>query len=296
MSDIGPGGGDPRFVWGAGPAAPFAPPAAQPTFLPPHGGPPAPRHGTVRVVVVSVLVGLLLAAFLSWRSGGPWGDPAPTAGREEAEQPLGVPPTVEQPNGSYTFMAVQDDGLTPVAYDPCRPVHYVVRAEGEPAGGRQMITEAFLRLSQTTGLVFVDDGETTETVLAERASFQPDLYGDRWAPVLVAWSDQGEVADLSGDVAGLGGSVPMRFGDGPAVYVTGQVVLDAPAFTQAMAVPGGGPVARAIVLHELAHVVGLGHVDDPAELMYPYAGRADLGAGDLTGLALLGAGACVPQL
>ena len=85
----------------------------------------------------------------------------------------------------------------------------------------------------------------------------------------------------------------MQFGDGPAVYVTGQVVLDAPAFTQAMAVPGGGPVARAIVLHELAHVVGLGHVDDPAELMYPYAGRADLGAGDLTGLALLGAGACI---
>lgn len=254
------------------------------------------RRGTVLIVVVSVVLGLGLSGFGAWRLGLIGDDDWPTAGREAAAQPLGVPPVVSAPSSAYSFMAVQDDGVTPIAYDPCRPVHYVVRPDGEPPGGRQMITEAFLQLSQATGLVFVDDGDTAEVPSGERDPYQPDLYGDRWAPVFLAWSDQGEVADLDGDVAGMGGSVPVSYGDGPAVYVTGQVVLDRTAFAEAMALPGGTLLARGVVLHELVHVVGLGHVDDPEQLMFPYAARSDLGAGDLTGLALLGSGACVPQV
>jgi hypothetical protein len=245
--------------------------------------------------VASVLAGVLVLGAVGWFTGV-FAPDHPTPGREAAAQPIGVPPAVAAPNPAYSFMAVQDDGVTPVAYDPCRPVHYVVRAEGEPAGGRQMITEAFLRLSQATGLQFVADGETTESPSADREPFQPDRYGDRWAPVLIAWSDQGEVSDLGGDVAGLGGSQPVQPLMGPAVYVTGQIVLDGPLFSEAMALPGGGPVARAVVLHELAHVVGLGHVEDADQLMFPYASRTDLGDGDLTGLALLGQGVCVPEL
>jgi hypothetical protein len=39
-------------------------------------------------------------------------------------------------------------------------------------------------------------------------------------------------------------------------------------------------------------------VDDPDQLMYPEARREvpDFAAGDLTGLAALGRGACVPEL
>ena len=50
--------------------------------------------------------------------------------------------------------------------------------------------------------------------------------------------------------------------------------------------------------HELAHVVGLNHVDDAAELMYPEGipGVVAFGPGDLTGLARLGRGQCFPGL
>ena len=44
-----------------------------------------------------------------------------------------------------------------------------------------------------------------------------------------------------------------------------------------------------MILHELGHVMGLEHVDDPRQLMYPEIGTPDgLAAGDLNGLYELG--------
>jgi hypothetical protein len=52
------------------------------------------------------------------------------------------------------------------------------------------------------------------------------------------------------------------------------------------------------VLHELAHLVGLNHVSSPSNLMNTEMepGVTDFGAGDLTGLAALGRGTCLPDL
>ena len=218
---------------------------------------------------------------------------APSPGVEAADDPLGAPPPAPVGGGAYAFTAVQDDGVTPVAYDPCRPVHYVVRPANTPFGAEQLVPEAVARLSAVTGLQFVFDGTTDEAPSQQRALFQPDRYGDRWAPLLITWDTVAENADLAADVAGLGGSAPVRLGDGPLVYVSGSVALDAAQFVDILAQPGGAEVARGIVLHELAHAVGLGHVSDPTQLMYPSSsGVFDFAAGDLAGLARLGAGAC----
>ena len=51
------------------------------------------------------------------------------------------------------------------------------------------------------------------------------------------------------------------------------------------------------MLHELGHVVGLGHVDDPTSVMNPLIGShaASWGGSDREGLWALGmGGACVP--
>jgi hypothetical protein len=106
-----------------------------------------------------------------------------------------------------------------------------------------------------------------------------------------------ENPDLAADVAGLGGSSWAAVTGGPEACVTGSVELDADQFAQVLAYPTGWDVARAIVLHELGRVVGLDHVDDPEQLMFPeQQGVLDFAAGDLTGLARLGSGACVPDL
>ncbi|MGY1803244.1 matrixin family metalloprotease [Blastococcus sp. SYSU D00922] len=222
----------------------------------------------------------------------------PTPGREAARTPLGRPLPAPPEGGTHSFIAFQPDGVTPVAYDPCRPVHYVVRPDNAPAGGEEAVHAAFARLSEVTGLRFVHDGGSDEPSTLERPIFQPDRYGDRWAPVLVAWETEEQNPALAGDTVGQAGSVAVALGKGTQVFVTGTVSLDAGRMPEILSFRDGAETARGIILHELGHLVGLGHVDDPAQLMYPEARREvpDFAAGDLTGLAVLGSGPCVPEL
>ena len=222
----------------------------------------------------------------------------PTAGHEEARAPLGSPLPPPPGGGPYTFISTQTDGVTPVAYDPCRPVHYVIRPDGAPAGGEDVIRAAVARVSEVTGLQFVYDGGTDEPTTLDREIFQPARYGDRWAPVLIAWESDVANPALAGEIVGEGGSTAVSLGDGPQVLVTGTVSLDAGQFAQILDRRKGTAIARAVVLHELGHLVGLGHVDDDHQLMYPETDGdvLDFAAGDLTGLAALGSGRCVPAL
>jgi hypothetical protein len=167
-----------------------------------------------------------------------------------------------------------------------------------------MLADAIAAISTATGLKFIYDGVTDEEPSSSREAYQPARYGLRWAPVLVAWSDPESWSDLSGRVAGLGGStfVDMAgtFSRRGKVYVTGEVALDGPQFaaTQLSGDSNTGPMARATIMHELGHVVGLDHVEDPTQLMYPETSGAvtGFGAGDLNGLAKLGRGGCFRDL
>jgi hypothetical protein len=222
----------------------------------------------------------------------------PAPGVEAAPGPRGVPLPPPPEGGAHAFVSFQADGVTPVAYDPCRPVHYVIRPDGAPRGGEQLVRDAVARVSQVTGLQFVYRGATDEAPVPGRELYQPDRYGRRWAPVLIAWETEEANPALAGDVVGEAGSVPASLGEGPRVYLTGTVSLDAPRFAEILRGRDGRSVARSIVLHELGHLIGLAHVEDQQQLMFPEARREvpDFAAGDLTGLAALGAGVCVPEL
>jgi predicted Zn-dependent protease len=74
--------------------------------------------------------------------------------------------------------------------------------------------------------------------------------------------------------------------------VTGQVDLDAPELEE-MLDDGDSDEVRAVIMHELGHVLGLAHVGSPFELMYETSmGINQYGPGDREGLARLGRAAC----
>jgi hypothetical protein len=189
---------------------------------------------------------------------------------------------------------VDDDG-DPARWDPCTPIRYVVQAGWIPDAGRADLAEALRRLSAASGLQFLDEGDTDELPSRDRSPYQPDRYGKRWAPLLIGWVP-GESSDLGlGDgVQGVSLAVAVAGRDAPHL-VSGQVVLD--ASHRLASGFGAGTTDGEVLLHELAHAVGLGHVLDPTQVMYATTTNSEsqFGAGDRAGLAAVGARAgCHP--
>jgi len=220
----------------------------------------------------------------------------PPPGLEEQDHPLGAARKPEAASTSYKFLATNDDG-TPVGYSPCRPLHYVINAALAPPGAERLVDDSIRTVSEATGITFINDGPTSEAPSPTRAPHQKDLYGDRWAPLLIAWTTPEQAPQLKGPVIGTGGSTHFSFGDGPKSFVTGSLELDAPQIAEDLDRSEGAAYATAVILHELGHVMGLEHVDDPAQLMYPEIGAPDgLAAGDLNGLYELGHAQCRKDL
>ena len=219
----------------------------------------------------------------------------PKPGTDEAPTRNLPAPPVPAGTGGYKFIAMT--GSSPVTYDPCRPIHYVVREHDTPAGGDQTIRDAVAAVSKATGLEFIYDGTSDELPTSNRAVYQPVRYPNRWAPVLISWSDPKETPRLAGMVLGLGGSVSVSASGHSRAYVTGVVTLDAPQLTELGRRPDGAAIMREVVEHELGHLVGLAHVADPTQVMNPVEGDVfAYASGDLRGLAQLGRGSCHPEL
>jgi hypothetical protein len=214
----------------------------------------------------------------------------PTVSGIAVSRPL-PPPTSPGGSGGYTFL-IERNGL-PARYNPCRTIHVVMSTEAAPPGAEGYVRAGLGRLSAATGLQFAYDGLTDEPARDGRPAMDESRYGNRWSPVLVAWTTPARAPRLEGAVAGIGGSTAYAGPGGAPVYVSGEVQLDGPQADGILREPGGAAAVEAVVLHELAHVVGLGHVDDPRQLMAPTnTGQLDFGPGDLRGLAILGQGSC----
>lgn len=234
----------------------------------------------------------------------------PAAGHQDTFVSGLTPERIPTLPSSFSFSATRADGCSPVRFDPCQPIHYVVNPAQAPTTGVADVEEAFNRLARVTGMTFTNDGATDE--VQRRGPYVPDRYPDRWAPILIMWTHQ---SGGRANIEVVGSGFPDRAQD---VLVSGTLTLNSDAIVnRAKNTPvpggfgsGGGPGIGAIgaesvtwgrvILHELAHIVGLGHTRDRDQLMYPDTAEqtshtTDYRSGDREGLRWLGrSSGCLP--
>lgn len=213
-------------------------------------------------------------------------------------QPPGDP-SATAPDGTYAFLSVQtlaDGSVVPLTWSACGQIRYSVSADGAPSAFRNHVAGVAQELSNATGLVFLDvDTSTMITSSAPPVRVERTTAG-RNPPVLVAFADESSDPVLEGDVVGVAStSLGMDLSTGRSYFTTGVVHLDVDLLRYDDS--GGEPAYVSTLRHEMGHLVGLDHVDDASQLMTPVeAGVHTYQAGDLAGLALLGAGGCAAGL
>jgi len=198
------------------------------------------------------------------------------------------------------YLTLPNHKVVVLRWNPCRAHTYKVNVAAVPAASRNaVLAETFYAmrvLAARTGVPFTYRGQTAEIP-------QINSYARQSAELIIAYTIPGRVGhktnyNLAGAIAGMGGYSGGWRSVSNGVTTTysagiskGMLVLDTPDLMRLSPGFGAGRHRGNVLLHELGHVVGLAHVNNARELMYPAVAAYTpngFAAGDIAGLRRVG--------
>ena len=182
-------------------------------------------------------------------------------------------------------------------WNPCQHITFKINLASVPAASRTAIlaeTQTAIRvLAAKSGLAYTYRGQTTEVPRVGSTAKQS-------AELIIAFTTPAKTNyNLAGSVVGQGGMSSSSWSSSVGTTTTytsaiirGFVVFDTPDLLRLLK-PGFGTGARRgnVLLHELAHTTGLGHVNNIHSLMNPSMSASTpngFSVGDVAGLTTLG--------
>ncbi len=230
-----------------------------------------PLAGVVTVAVAAVLAVLAV-------SGAQASPAAPTAPATYKLQ------KAKLPDGTHRL----------TRWNPCQPTVTVrvnpvaLRGKAAKNAAVREVKKAFAKVQSATRIDFTVKGRTTRVPRSNNISKLP-------AEIVVAFvRPRSTDFSLAGSTAGQGGSQWRYWKAGnrwKLAATRGYVVIDAPQTASWSKGFGPGVTRGNLLLHELGHVMGLLHVTNSRQLMYPSlstATRDGYAKGDRVGLKKMG--------
>ena len=176
--------------------------------------------------------------------------------------------TAPTSDNNYSFEATNAVGQ-PARWNPCEGVHYAVVTAGAPAGWQTDVANDIGQAAVATGLNFVEDGTFSSSAAVPSTS-----------KIVISWAS----SLTGGDDVGLTTYWYYNVGGYTPQMSSAQIQL-------LTSLRGGGGLSgeQPVLLHELAHALGLAHVN-AGEVMNPVdQGYGSYQGGDLNGLWHVGA-------
>jgi hypothetical protein len=182
----------------------------------------------------------------------------------------GPQPPAPPASGPHTFLYQISGGYA--RWNPCAVLRYKVNADKALPGQRALLADVILEAEAATGVDFVYAGDFSGPALRV-----PPAGAD----AVISFVNLQETPLESGSV-GVGGGQYQDWGGG-----VGKVVNGFAMFSNAY---GTSSLQRDLMLHEIGHMLGLGHIQDPSQVMNPYVVDVPhYSNGDRQGLWQLGA-------
>ncbi len=172
--------------------------------------------------------------------------------------------------GAHNYLARIVD--KPLRWDPCHTIRVQWNLAGRPYEG--ILSQALAKVAVATGLTLVPVGATSATIGPDGAAdILVVVRRGSEHPINAAWGETNIVGRWSFDRT--------------EQYLTAATISINGNHSASADWVGLNPIGP-LLLHELGHAVGLDHVFDIGQVMYPTTSRTEFGPGDLEGLWRVG--------
>lgn len=178
-------------------------------------------------------------------------------------------------------------------WNPCQTITYRLNLAKAPAGAKNEVRQALKRVTAQSGQRFRYLGKT-------RVVPDDDRRNPKGTDLVIAWANPKQSSWLGNTGrAGYGGAWAWRpYAKGPGYLYDGFVLLDAKLYQKfdkgfGMGKPYGYAGTRGqLLMHEIGHSMGMGHVRAKSQVMFPtmHDAKAIWGKGDAANLVNLGLG------